>query len=392
MHETTTQPDWLMRLDSPWAAVAITAALYALFIGLRLHKLDYDVSRFVLAGDEFCDPQRVPEGLSVWRDSSGYDGQFYYRLALDPLTTQATAYGVTLDVPPYRQQRIGYPLLARGLAFGRERWIPISMLLVNFAGICGVAWFAAAYVRRMKAHALLGLLAACYPGFVLTLARDLTEIVEICFLLAGLLAFRRGHGFAAGASFAAAVLCKETSLLAVGALAVVPLVDWVRHPRPRVRLTMLAMLPPLLVFGAWQLYLRWRWGLFPVAAGDGNIGPPLVGLTRFVHDVLSTDGPGVHDYWLALLVFLAVFVVFVVLALPTTRAGAEIILAWLLYGGLALSLTDVVWVEHWAFMRALSEFYVLGALILAGSRVRARPAFLVIAAVAWTVVMRASRA
>lgn len=382
----------MIRLDSPWAAVAIAAALHALFIGLRLHKLDYDVSRFVLAGDEFCNPQRVPDGLSVWRDSSGYDGQFYYRLAIDPLATETTAFGVTLDMPPYRQQRIGYPLLARVLAFGRVRWIPAAMLLVNFAGICGIAWFAAAYVRQLKGHALLGLLTACYPGFVLTLARDLTEIVEVCFLLAGLLAFRCGYGIRAGAAFAAAVLCKETSLLAIGALAIVPPVDWLRRPRPRVRLTTLALLPPIIVFAGWQVFLRWRWGVFPVAAGDSNIGPPLVGVVRFVRGVLSATGPGVHDYWLGLLVFLAVFVGFVLLALRTTRVGAEVILGWFLYGGLALSLTDAVWVEHWAFMRALSEFYVLGVLILAGSRVRGRQAFLVIAAVAWTVVMRASRA
>jgi len=39
-------------------------------------------------------------------------------------------------------------------------------------------------------------------------------------------------------------------------------------------------------------------------------------------------------------------------------------LSWLLYAGLAVVLSSFVWVEDWAFMRALSELYVLGALIV----------------------------
>ena len=388
------QPDkpWLVALNNPWVVMGIAAALYALFLGLRLHKLDYDVSRFVLAGDEFCDPAAVPEGLTVRRDSSGYDGQYYYRLALDPLTTEQTAHGIRLDMPPYRQQRIGYPLLARAVALGRSAWVPAAMVLVNFAGLCGIAYFAAGYVRLLGRHALLGLLVACYPGFVLTLARDLTEIVEVCFLLAGLLAFRRGRGVAAGVIFAAAVLCKETSLLAIGALAVLPVVDWLRRSRPRVSITALAMAPPIVMFAAWQAYLRLQWGVFPVASGDSNIGPPFAGIGRFVQSVIAAIGPGYHDYWLGILLFLALFVVCVLLALRTTRAGPEIVLAWLLYGGLGLSLTEMVWVEHWAFLRALSEFYVLGALVLAGSRFRGLPVILFVAGAAWTLVMRASRA
>jgi hypothetical protein len=42
----------------------------------------------------------------------GYDGQFFYRLALEPFSTAERVDGIAFDAPAYRQQRIGYPLLA----------------------------------------------------------------------------------------------------------------------------------------------------------------------------------------------------------------------------------------------------------------------------------------
>ena len=50
--------------------------------------------------------------LTVYEGSSGYDGAFVYRLALDPFTEQPVAHGITLDNPSYRQQRIVLPLVA----------------------------------------------------------------------------------------------------------------------------------------------------------------------------------------------------------------------------------------------------------------------------------------
>ncbi len=389
---------WLARLNSAWAAVAITAVLYALFLGLRLHKLDNDVSRFVLAGDEFCAPAEVPAGLRVRAGSSGYDGQYYYRLALDPLTRRVRDFGITLDVPAYRQQRIGYPLLARLAALGRPERIPAAMVLVNFAGLGAVAYFAARYTQLAGGHALLGLLVSCYPGFVLTVARDLTEIAAAAFLLAGLVAFRRDRGTLAGLLLAAAVLCKETTLLAIVALAAAEVLATLRGRRagaaaagPGYWRTALAVLPGLVVFVAWQVFLRARWGVFPVLAGESNLGPPCAGLATFMQRVLAAAGPGAFDYWLGILIFLAVFTVCVLFALRSARSGAEIVIGWLLYGGLGLCLTDVVWVEHWAFLRALTEFYVLGALLLATSRMRALMMYVVYASLAWVTVMRASR-
>ena len=60
----------------------------------------------------------VPKNLTVTRGNVGHDGQFYYRFALNPFTSKITEYGVTLDAPAYRQQRILYPAVTWALALG----------------------------------------------------------------------------------------------------------------------------------------------------------------------------------------------------------------------------------------------------------------------------------
>jgi hypothetical protein len=49
-------------------------------VAIALHG---NLSGLVLAGTTYVDPAEAPHGLHVFW-GGGYDGQFYYRLALDP--------------------------------------------------------------------------------------------------------------------------------------------------------------------------------------------------------------------------------------------------------------------------------------------------------------------
>ena len=87
---------------------ALTLLIYSAFMLLRLVFFDSDFSGFVTAGDRFVDGSQTPTTIRVLTDSGGYDGQFYYRLAVDPFTSGMTDHGVTFDYPSWRQQRIVY--------------------------------------------------------------------------------------------------------------------------------------------------------------------------------------------------------------------------------------------------------------------------------------------
>jgi len=188
--------DWT-RLDSPKVTLAIVVIVYAVFLHLQLSKSNYDFSAFVNAGDFFVNPAIAPDNLRVTRNSYGYDGQFYYRLALTPFTSDRSDLGITLDVPAYRQQRIVYPLLVRGLSLGQPALIPISLLIINVLALCAIAWLGSKYAQISLLHATWGLAFALYPGFLLTLSCDTVEIVEICFLLGSVVCLRQNRQFLA---------------------------------------------------------------------------------------------------------------------------------------------------------------------------------------------------
>src|SRR5438270_7074330 len=180
--------------DKPWAAALIVAGALISLVIVRLAANDLDPSRFVWAGVGHADPARVPADLYVHRDSAGYDGQFFYRLALDPLTSRRSAYGIQLDIPPYRQQRILYPALVWLVTGGRASLVPWALILVNLAAGIGMAFAAAGLARASGRHAAWGVPLALLPGVAVALSRDTGELVAVACLAAGLLALRH-HRF-----------------------------------------------------------------------------------------------------------------------------------------------------------------------------------------------------
>ena len=148
-------------------------------------------------------------------DGSGYDGQFFLFIALDP--GGAEGY---IDEPAYRFSRILYPTLARALALGRADLIPFALLLVNLLAV-GAGTLALALVLRDRGlspwyAALFGF----YPGLFYAVSRDLAEPAAYALAALGLLAVGRRRLPLAVALFALAGLTRETTLLFPLSLAV----------------------------------------------------------------------------------------------------------------------------------------------------------------------------
>jgi hypothetical protein len=113
------------RADRPLLAGLIALTGWASFAVLRLWlTADGDITRFVRAARPYSHRNGVPPGLFVF-PGNGYDGQFYYRLALDPADLHRAAFGITLDAP-FRVQRIGYPALAWLMSAGQHAWVPLE--------------------------------------------------------------------------------------------------------------------------------------------------------------------------------------------------------------------------------------------------------------------------
>lgn len=367
------------RFDSPFAPMIVSLVAIVFFVLLRLAHLGGDPSRFVVAGEALSDPTRVPRSLYVIRNSSGYDGQAFYRLALDPFTRARTDFGITLDTPPYRQQRIGYPLAAWVLSGGGSpRALAWSLIWINVAAFAWIGFAGGALARAAGRHAMWGLVFTAHSGFVVSVARDLSEPLAAALMLTGLFLLRRSRATAAALALTGAVLTRETTAVVPIGLAAAWLIDTVvprRRPRRR---PMREFLFPLGVLGAWQLLLTSWWGQIPFTSNKNASTAPFLGLVRhlrYVFDFPSTDSVSQ---------LLEIGVIVLVLTAAVVVIRSDKVLSherWaLLAAGVNASLLSAsVWIDHAHFLRALTEVYLLAALVLIVVRPRVTKPLFVLA-------------
>jgi len=193
----------------------MVAAAVLLFYGVVLAILvprSHGGLDFAWIGRTFA--QRVVPGAPLklgppYANAGGYDGQFSYYIALDPL--HARPY---IDDPSYRYSRIVYPMLARALALGQPALIPYTLILINWLALAGGALALAVLLRRRGVSPWIALVYGLYPGLVLSLRRDLTEPLAFAFVALAIYLFdlRTRHALVwAGVGFALATLTRESA-------------------------------------------------------------------------------------------------------------------------------------------------------------------------------------
>jgi hypothetical protein len=212
---------------------------------------------------------------------------------------------------------------------------------------------------------------------VWSLSRDLTEIVEVTFMVAGLLALRRGRPVVAGVALSAAVLSRETVLVVVGCVAVAQVARWIL---PRARLSAGAPSPvqaaawvlPVVAFAAWQVVVKAKVGHVPLlASGQHNLDLPFVGLARGFTHYAHLMPSKASILWFGELVVLAVVVAAAAINIKAGSTPVHERLAWAGYGVLAACLAPGIWLGDVGF-RSLDDLYVLSALVLLASPRRVR--------------------
>ena len=347
-------------------AAVMTAGTYAAFVFLLLAARGGDVSRFVIAGGPGVDPAAVPAGLTVMPGSGGYDGVIFYRFAVDPFTRTQTAYGITLDNPAYRHQRIGYPLLVWMLSAGRAERVPFWLVGVNVLAAAALAAGGALLAQHFGVTPLWGIAFAFYPGFLMALSRDTSEIVACAFAIGALAAHVRQRWPLAAVLLCCAVITRETTLLIVAGLAVAHVVQWRRRDRPAASVRVFVL--PLLLFAAWQLLLASVWGSLPVRAGSPAMSAPF---TEYISFFAATLPRRIHlqRLYFAECVFLAI-IVLTAAAAVLRRSGAPLSwrVAWAANLALASTLGHQVWLEDFGFLRVFADLVTISiALIMPSS-------------------------
>lgn len=365
-------------LRAPLAFALAVVATYALLALPILARHGFDVSVFVVAGDQYVDAARLVSPIIVKPHSAGYDGQFYYRLALAPFDLRQDALGIRLDIPPWRMQRIFYPLLSWAVALGRGPLVPAAMLLVNLLGLGAIAALAVRLTRRLKLPAVTPLAIVLWPGFIVALTHDTTEVTSAALVLAALAAYVDDALIGYAVLGAVASLTRETPILVLVGVLCWELWRAARSGARglhvyRVLMCGVALLP----FLAWRQVLQMLWGQSPQAVGAvHNLDWPLLGAATMLFDIAS----GARHYsprhgldlalrayalgsaaWL--LTWCAVTAARVRGALRSS-ATAALAAGWLPVLALMSMLSaGGPWIEPAAYFRAFTECYVVGCLL-----------------------------
>lgn len=339
MQLTTSTPDaaattrpaaWrgaLARADRPLAAALIAFACWLVFVVARLAGwADGQLSKFLAAGTTYSHPALMHPAVTHVK-GKGYDGQFFYRFAIDPFNWHLTANGITID-HPYRYTRIGYSVVAWALsAGGHAAALPFILVLVNVLSVAGMAWLGGLLARSAGRHALWGLLFAGYFGLVVSVGRDTCEPVADLCLLGGLIAYRRGRFALAALLIAYAVFTNEPVLVFPLALALTRLWRMWRGPARPGRPDLAWALPGsayLLLQGVQHVLVRGTAGGLADAAA--NLTWPftalVAGLDRDVHR-MSWTHLGRYDYNLLEFAVIAAFLVAGFTVLRRTAAPAH---------------------------------------------------------------------
>lgn len=372
--------NWRLRMDSPILPAIVVAICYVAFLIPLLQTRHGDISRFVIAGGPNVDASKVPPGLTVIPGIGGYDGLTFYRLALDPFTHDQTAHGIRLDNPPYRQQRIGYPLIVWMLSFGQSAWIPLLLVVVNIIAAAAMAAFAGAFARHYGQHALWGVIVPLYPGFVLTFSRDLAEIVAAMFAMGAIWAVASRRNVPAAIMLTCAVLTRETTLLLAFALVAGWLVERLFQRERRIAFVTFAL--PIAVYALWQVFLALRWGVTPLRSGAPDIAIPFMEFARFFAASAARRFHQQRLYFTESL-FLAAVVMTVVLIWRRTRTEVPWRFAWLGYLAVFSLLPRTIWLEDFGFLRIFADLFLVSAALIIPSTPPARWFMLLTTAWLW---------
>ena len=215
-------------------------------------------------------------------DSWGYDGTYYVQLALHPTLDQPAELGAAIDNLSYRARRILPSWVAWGLGLGRDAWIVHVFAVLNVGVWLLLGWVLLRWLPPDRWSNLLRWAGVLFShGMCMSVRNSLADAAGLLLVALTVLALERGRKPGAVVALGAAMLTKETSLLAGTAL--IPargsgVGAWARA----VGLGALALVP----FVVWLGYVRWKAGPGN-DPGLGNFTWPLAGLAEKCGVVLA---------------------------------------------------------------------------------------------------------
>lgn len=371
--------------ESPWPPTLAAVVFLLGMIGCYAYKYDGRLTALIHLGRMFMDPARVPESYFVWgpeghrgSGSEGYDGQFFYYMALQPFQVHRA----NIDNPPYRAQRILYPVMAHVVAGGNPHLVPYSLLIVNLGALLLTVWWMAGLAVRAGRSSWWSLAGVISIGTLLPTTFCLGEPLGVACVVGAIAATVRGKLGWTFAGLALSVLAREQMVV------IMPIFGLYWWKERGWRQAWWVMGVPWVIWGIWQGWGYQMYGIIPVFSKEYSLwGWPGMGWATRLHHLVTKGHSHCEGPELFFLLWFAAATVITVR--EWVREGFRISLGWSLAAvqiGLALVLNHILWESMTNHARQVALLPV-GLMIWEGERpAKAKRALLwasVIIGVAW---------
>ena len=290
----------------------------------------------------------------------GYDGQFFYLMAFDPLMSRfrddPQLYRNIVDAPPFRYRRIGFSLLTKIVSLNQSVFFPEAMMFLLLAFHMLAAWILTRIAIRSGRSPFWALLYVLIPGFTISMKTALPEPISAALLLLGIYLYLRERVGLSALSFAFSLLVRETGVLVI--LVLISIEIFKKKNISNALLLAAAGLPHLL----WRLFITWRlWGDYGMEAfyyEPGNLTLPFLGVAQLFSAI--TQGSYRHELVKSALAFPFLLLAMLLLALWALRFRKDFLtISVMIYSFIALSLNfSKVWVQVGNVERQSFESFV----------------------------------
>ena len=299
---------WMLPLIAALAAYLVVGAS----VGTKVGRTG-DPAAMIVPGQDFVDHALLPPAAYVY-PGTGYDGQFFFYLAQDPLLTgkaasRTRAFSPHVDHIAYRYQRILLPALGWLTSWGHPRLLEWTLPMINLFAVLAAGFLLARFLAARGRSPWLSLVYMLSLGVMAGVVNDLADPLAASLFVAAVIWWLEERPAAAIAALTACLLARELYLIPVASVVALELLLRRRQA--------LRWLIPLGVFAAWQIYLRTELASPVVPDEAARPSPiPLLGAARKIHAVLSSDYLGAANWEVLFVVLLlAIALYFIVRSL-----------------------------------------------------------------------------
>ena len=311
--------------------------------------------------------------LVVKNNPVGFDGQFFYYIALDPKQPllcgeRPRPSNCALDIAfgEVRAERILYPYTAGLLTLGMPHLVPYSLLFVNLIAILLTSWLVAILAIEAGASRWMGAAAGLFCGEVLGMLRDLADPFAVFWVVLAVYLLRKERYLLSALAVGAALLSREQLILTL------PLLFLPLLAKRRWSTLAIGLLIGLGPFFIWQIVLRAVWGRWALTTGDtagaGVAGGvnwlPFYGL--WTEHARADFGLIVAFVVIPLLLAVVIAVQHIWLHGPAHLLHDPVPALIILYTFLLSLTSGILWQDMWTPGRLSDLAVVLGVIVVSG--------------------------